>query len=598
MATKFGYVERNIENDVNWGEVGKGFADMLVAEREERQAKKDLLDDAMIKTQDALKEAPLGYNTDFNDRIIGLADNASSYLLAANKDLKAGRITPAEYMRKVQRMNSSADQIFNLSNNYNKLYEEHLNRLDSGVSGEVEQQIFEDISNMTNFNENDFFIDSTGAIVAAPLVTDKNGVTTIDPSRARSAQAMFNLAQNFIDKVDINKTTANAVAFLGDYIDTESAAASRKVGGKTVTVSDITKRDDYEQSRAAQIDIILSSDNDIASVLADSMKSKGYKVVTDINKLSKDSAEREKQVYIDLSNGKEGMAQLTDGQKKAARDHVGNLIDSMIDKKYGETTTPVVEASWQEKQFWWTQSQNKDKENTVMNQLALLYAGQTPEDVKASIQYFKGLNPNIQNIERENNQIVITYRDNKGVTRRTAPLDLTFDFITFAKSATALTGIADSDRAIKSLDLSGNIQTDFEGNIVKAEFSDNIGGVDTPMVISLPDTDVTPQKIDFQKAYGNFLDKNITVDKSGEEIQNKLKGMGIQSEFDAATNQIKIVEKTNKDTKETSGPTFNIGSVMSIDALDSYLRGNAIQQARFKNKLGTMGRGAGDDLFN
>jgi hypothetical protein len=589
MATKFGYVERNIENDVNWGEVGKGFADMLVAEREERQAKKDLLDDAMIKTQDALKEAPLGYNTDFNDRIIGLADNASSYLLAANKDLKAGRITPAEYMRKVQRMNSSADQIFNLSNNYNKLYEEHLNRLDSGVSGEVEQQIFEDISNMTNFNENDFFIDSTGAIVAAPLVTDKNGVTTIDPSRARSAQAMFNLAQNFIDKVDINKTTANAVAFLGDYIDTESAAASRKVGGKTVTVSDITKRDDYEQSRAAQIDIILSSDNDIASVLADSMKSKGYKVVTDVNKLSKDSAEREKQVYIDLSNGKEGMAQLTDGQKEAARDHVGNLIDSMIDKKYGETTTPVVEASWAEKQFWWTQSQNKDKENTVMNQLALLYAGQTPEDVKASIQYFKGLNPNIQNIERENNQIVITYRDNKGVTRRTAPLDLTFDFITFAKSATALTGIADSDRAIKSLDLSGNIQTDFEGNIVKAEFSDNIGGVDTPMVISLPDTDVTPQKIDFKKAYGKFLDDNINVNKSGTEIQNKLQGMGIQSEFDAATNQIKIVESKDKATGATSGPTFILGDAMSINALDSYLRGNATQQTRFKNKLGTMG---------
>ena len=597
MATKFGYVERNIENDVNWGEVGKGFADMLVAEREERQAKKDLLDDVMIKTQDALKEAPLGYNTDFNDRIIGLADNASSYLLAANKDLKAGRITPAEYMRKVQRMNSSADQIFNLSNNYNKLYEEHLNRLDEGVSGEVEQQIFEDISNMTNFNENDFFIDSTGAIVAAPLVTDKNGVTTIDPSRARSAQAMFNLAQNFIDKVDINKTTSNAVAFLGEYINTESEAASRKAGGKTVTKSDITKRDDYEQTRAAQIDIILSSDNDIASVLADSMKSKGYKVVTDVNKLSKDSAEREKQVYIDLSNGKEGMAQLTDGQKKEARDHVGKLIDSMIDKKYGETTTPKVEASWSEKQFWWTQGQSRDKENTVMNQLALLYAGQTPEDVKASIQYFKGLNPNIQNIERENNQVTITYRDSKGVTRRTAPLDLTFDFNTFAKSATALTGIADSDKALKSLDLSGNIQTDFEGNIVKAEFSDNIGGVDTPMKIGLPDTDVTPQKIDFQKAYGNFLDKNITVNKSGTEIQNKLQGMGIKSEINSKTNQIKIVENTDEATGATSGPTFILGDAMSINALDSYLRGNTTQQARFKSKLGTMGRGAGDDVF-
>ena len=512
MATKFGYVERNIENDVNWGEVGRGFADMLVAEREERKAKKEFLDDAMVKTQDALKEAPLGYNTDFNDRIIELSTNASSYLLSANKDMKAGKITPAEYMRKVQRLNSSADQIFNLSNNYNKLYEEHLNRLDEGVSGEVEQQIFEDISNMTNFNENDFFIDSTGAIVAAPLVTDKNGVTTIDPSRARSAQAMFNLAQNFIDKVDINKTTSNAVAFLGEYIDTESAAASRKAGGKTVTVSDITKRPDYEQSRAAQIDIILSSDNDIASVLADSMKSKGYKVVTDVNKLSKDSSEREKQVYIDLSNGKEGMAQLTDGQKKAARDHVGNLIDSMIDKKYGETTTPKVEASWAEKQFWWNQSQDKAKDNETLNQLALLYSGKSKGDIEGAIQYFKGLSEGkIQDIIRTDDNITVVYKDAKGNIVSSSPLSYTQDFNTFVKTATALTGIKDATKALKSLDLSGNLNL-INGVPTISYFEESI---------NLADIDERPLKVNFQKAYGNFLDENITVDKSGTEIQNK-----------------------------------------------------------------------------
>jgi len=580
MATKFGYVERNIENDVNWGEVGKGFADMLVAEREERQAKKDLLDDAMIKTQDALKEAPLGYNTDFNDRIIGLADNASSYLLAANKDLKAGRITPAEYMRKVQRMNSSADQIFNLSNNYNKLYEKHLNRLDSGVSGEVEQQIFEDISNMTNFNENDFFIDSTGAIVAAPLVTDKNGVTTIDPSRARSAQAMFNLAQNFIDKVDINKTTSNAVAFLGEYIDIESAAASRKAGGKTVTVNDITKRDDYEQTRAAQIDIILSSDNDIASVLADSMKSKGYKVVTDVNKLSKDSAEREKQVYIDLSNGKEGMAQLTDGQKEAARNHVGKLIDSMIDKKKEEKTTPELEASWQEKQFWWNQSQDRAKDNETLNQLALLYSGQSKGDIEGAIQYFKGLSKGkIQDIIRTDDNITVVYKDAKGNKVSSSPLSYTQDFNTFVKTATALTGIKDANKALKSLDLSGNLNL-LNGVPTISSFQESI---------NLADIDERPLKVNFQKAYGNFLDKNITVDKSATEIQNKLLGMGIQSEINSETNQIKIVESKDKSTGATSGPTFIVRDAMQINALDSYLRGNATQQARFKNKLGTMG---------
>ena len=337
MATKFGYVERNIENDVNWGEVGRGFADMLVAEREERKAKKQFLDDTMAETQDALKQAPLGYNTDFNDRIIELSTNASAYLLAANKDLKAGKITPAEYMRKVQRMNSSADQIFTLTNNYNKLYEEHLNRLDKDVSGAVEQAIFERIDNMTNFNSHDFFIDSTGTIVAAPLVTGEDGITTIDPSGALSAQAMFNLAQNFVNRLDVEGEVKTAVDRLGKYIVTEQEAATYRAGGKTVTINDITQREDYSKMRESLINGILSSDLSTASVLSDYIK--GYDVITDEKQLSKDPAERERQVFVDISNGKEGRAVLTKSQETAAREQVGTLIDGMIDKQYKTAET-------------------------------------------------------------------------------------------------------------------------------------------------------------------------------------------------------------------------------------------------------------------
>jgi len=579
MATKFGYVERNIENDVNWGEVGRGFADMLVAEREERKAKKEFLDDAMVKTQDALKEAPLGYNTDFNDRIIELSTNASSYLLAANKDMKAGKITPAEYMRKVQRLNSSADQIFTLTNNYNKLYEEHLNRLDEDISGEVEQAIFERIDNMTNFNSHDFFIDSTGAIVAAPLVTGEDGVTTIDPSKALSAQAMFNLAQNFVNKLDVEGEVDTAVKKLGAYATTEAQTASRKAGGQTVTISDISKRDDYQDMRESLINGILDSPLNTASVLADYIRGK-YKVVTDEKELSKDPAEREKQVFIDISNGKEGAAVLTEEQEKAARKQVGTLIDGMIDRTYGVTTTPKVEASWQEKQFWWNQSQDRAKDNETLNQLALLYSGKSKGDIEGAIQYFKGLSEGkIQDIIRTDDNITVVYKDAKGNIVSSSPLSYTQDFNTFVKTATALTGIKDATKALKSLDLSGNLNL-LNGVPTISYFEESI---------NLADIDERPLKVDFQKAYGNFIDENITVDKSGTEIQNKLQGMGIQSEFDAATNQIKIVESKDKATGATSGQTFILGDVMSINALDSYLRGNATHQARFKNKLATMG---------
>ncbi len=581
MATKFGYVERNIENDVNWGEVGKGFADMLVAERDERKAKKEFLDDAMVKAQDGLKEAPLGYNTDFNDRIIELSTNASAYLLAANKDMKAGKITPAEYMRKVQRMNSSADQIFTLTNNYNKLYEQHLNRLDKGVSGEVEQAIFERIDNMTNFNSHDFFIDSTGAIVAAPLVTGEDGVTTIDPSKALSAQAMFNLAQNFVNKVDVEAEAKKSADRLGTFITSNLTAPDYKNKGKAEVINDIRQKEDYNELKESLIDGILDSDLNTASVLTDYIA--GYDVVTSEKELSKDPAEREKQVFIDISNGKEGRAVLTESQEKAARERIGVVLEGMINSQYQLKETAKVEKSWSEKQFWWNQSQDRNQDNETLNQLALLYSGESKGDIEGAIQYFKGLsNGKIQDIIRTDDNITVVYKDTKGNKVSSSPLSYTQDFNTFVKTATALTGIKDANKALKSLDLSGNINllNLLNGVPTKSSFEESI---------NLADIDERPLEVDFQKAYGDFLDKNITTDKSGKEIQNKLKGMGIESEFDAATNQIKIVESKDKATGATSGKTFTVGSVMSINALDSYLRGDATQQARFKNKIGTMG---------
>jgi hypothetical protein len=448
MATKFGYVERNIENDVNWGEVGKGFADMLVAEREERQAKKDLLDDAMIKTQDALKEAPLGYNTDFNDRIIGLADNASSYLLAANKDLKAGRITPAEYMRKVQRMNSSADQIFNLSNNYNKLYEEHLNRLDEDISGKVEQQIFEDISNMTNFNENDFFIDSTGAIVAAPLVTDKNGVTTIDPSRAMSAQAMFNLAQNFVNKVDVEAEAKKSADRLATYIVSESQAPDYKNKGRNEIITDIRKRGDYLKLKKSLIDGILSSDLSTSSVLADYIG--GYDVVTKRDKLSKDPAEREKQVYIDISNGKEGRAELTESQKKVAEERIGLVLEGMIDSKTMVTETAKREIPVSRLKYWQSIKNADQAKETIATYWNQLGWGNAEEKAKAAQDLISNINVKEQGVlglqpSADGKELTIIMADSK----YTQTIDLTKNYSPeeWAGLGSVLHGEADKNKA-------------------------------------------------------------------------------------------------------------------------------------------------------
>jgi len=579
MATKFGYVERNIENDVNWGEVGKGFADMLVAEREERQVKKDLLDDAMIKTQDALKEAPLGYNTDFNDRIIDLASNASSYLLAANKDLKAGKLTPAEYMRKVQRMNSSADQIFTLTNNYNKLYEEHLNRMDSKppLSGAVEQAIFERIDNMTNFNENDFFIDSTGAIVAAPLVKGDNGITTIDPSGALSAQAMFNLAQNFVNRLDVESEVNTAVNRLGKYIVTEQKAATYKAGGKTVTINDITQREDYSKMRESLINGILSSDLSTASVLADYIK--GYDVITDEKQLSKDPAERERQVFVDISNGKEGQAVLTKKQKAAAREQVGTLIDGMIDKEYKTAETARKEYSASQKS---TYRSGKVKEELAgyWNQLGWGNAEQKKEAVELLIANKAvlgggviGLKPNDKFTELE-----VIFTDPK--KNRTIDLRQSWSPMEWANLGSDIHGETNKNKAVAAGGGWGkNRQYQYLDAEGKPLFKD---------VESLREGAQDKPGID--EIYGSHLKSKIKKGSSSQDITSALSGTGFEMDG----------RKLYKDGKPVSNRIYDFDNQSDIDALIANVStleaAKSFVVSRKISPTGT-GTGAGDDLF-
>lgn len=581
MATKFGYVERNIENDVNWGEVGKGFADMLVAERDERKAKKEFLDDAMVKTQDGLKQAPLGYNTDFNDRIIELSTNASAYLLAANKDMKAGKITPAEYMRKVQRMNSSADQIFTLTNNYNKLYEEHLNRLDKGVSGEVEQAIFERIDNMTNFNSHDFFIDSTGTIVAAPLVTGEDGVTTIDPSKALSAQAMFNLAQNFVNKVDVEAEAKKSADRLGTFITSKSTAPDYRNKGKAEVINDIRQKEDYNELKESLIDGIIGSDLNTASVLTDYIK--GYDVVTNEKELSKDPAEREKQVFIDISNGKEGRAVLTESQEKEARERIGVVLEGMIDSKYELKETAKKEYS--PSQIARSRSNKVKKELAgYWNQVGWGDAKQKKEAVESLIANAAVLKGGVIGIRpiNDSKQLEIIFKDSS--KNRTIDLEKNYSPIEWANLGSDIHGETDKNKAVAA---GGGWGEDRQYQY-KDESDLNLFVGATKLRKGAQDTGPSPLE-----QYGSYLKREITPGSSSQDITSALAGTGFEM----------IGKKLYKGDKLVSNKIYNfdsqsdvddlIANVSTVDAAKSFIVSRKISPS---TGTGT-GTGAGDDLF-
>ena len=69
MSTGYGYVDRQVENEIDWSAVASGFTDTLKAEVAAREAKKAELDKAAREMQEILANAPSGSYDEANELI-------------------------------------------------------------------------------------------------------------------------------------------------------------------------------------------------------------------------------------------------------------------------------------------------------------------------------------------------------------------------------------------------------------------------------------------------------------------------------------------------------------------------------------------------
>ena len=518
MATKFGYVERNLENDVNWANVGKGFSDMLLAERDERKAKKGALDDAMQETQEGLrKNAPIGYNTDFNDRMIGLAANSNAFVLAANKDLKSGNITPEDYMRKLHRVNSSADTTFALANNYNKLYEDKLKRMDAKDSGNVEQAAFEAMSKLVDFNKHDFMIDGDGTIVAAPLITDENGITKLDANNARSVQAIFNLAQNNVDRFDVDGSIEEKVARLGkDILGTDVAATYGKAGLRRV-IGDMSKNspEKYKNFKEKSLKSMLVNDLDVASILTD--YSSNYETTTDKKEWL---ANKSKFIYVDIENGKEiVIGDLTEKQKEDAMNILDNVWEGQVDTSSVETASPRREYQLSKTKYYKSLADGGKASQTVSTLWNQVGYGDTEEKARA-LESLLGnkhvIAGGVLGIKSSDDgkSLELIYKDSD----KNRSIDLTKNYtpMEWAEVGSEIHGESDLKKAVAA---GGGWKEGVTFTTV-GEGNDDFRGIGSLREGAMP-------KEDIDVAYNRIVGENISKVTSNEDISTYLNGIGI-----------------------------------------------------------------------
>jgi len=564
--TSYGYVERNLENDVNWAEVGKGFSDMLIEERDERKEKKQYLEDVFAETQANFeKNAPIGYNTTFNDLTMDVASNSTSFAVAAKRDLQRGLMSPQDFLKKMQRLNASADVFFELGNNFNSIYEKKLDRMDKNESGGVEQVSFEAMADLTNFNNHGVTVDKNGNIVAAPLVKDKNGVVSMDVNNARSVQAVFNLAQNEVNRLDLDGEVQKKVKILGEKtLGKDVAATQSKEGLKTVLKGlKVTDPERYNEWKQSVVEGIMASDLDIASVLHD--YNKIYELTTDPEVYKKN---KDKYIYVDLTDGKEVKVELTQEQRDKAAEIIEGVVDSQSKSSQEETAKSKISIDADTRKAWREGAATNKMKADAVTMLGYLYAGKTQGDIEAAMTYFEGLNDSIKSIVKTENGIsVTTYDKGKEVTTN-IPLKTkgkVIDFNMFVKSATALTKKIDVSDALNKIDKS-NL------NYVDGKYVFNPSTASVSRIIR-PSNDVT-------KDFLNQLDADFNAAKTPKDYASLVDKADFKNKQEG--NIISILDADGNVTG-----TFDVTQPSDIITLKQYVSNSFKTDAEREGYIGT-----------
>jgi hypothetical protein len=264
----FKYAERSAESRVDWNEISKSMVDML---KEQTRLRNEKLDDA-VKLQGevttTLSDAPMGSDTNANQRVSQFAADAQEYSLMMNKLWRSGEMSYREYMASTNNFKTNTEGYLGQAEKYAANYEKHVQRMEANENGFVqgsgvevsELARVEDFGNFSKFSP----------VIDAP--TGSIALVGEDGQRFASVSQLGVAVMGTYDRLDVAGLTKQAVDQLGNI--------TRPFGGGVTVEGVLTPRDaegnpigeltEYEKAEDEIVGGILdTSDNAATSTLVD-----------------------------------------------------------------------------------------------------------------------------------------------------------------------------------------------------------------------------------------------------------------------------------------------------------------------------------------
>jgi len=404
----FGYVERDQEAFVNWASIGTQISKDLEKIRVNRQEQRDELDRVTNEAVTTINELTANQPKLVSEFYMDGANDMRQYLLMLNKEMKAGRLAPSEYMKKKQVLMDGVTQLGDAAKAFATDYEESMKLMQEGKS--AGQKIFQD-EQYDAFKSTDgkgiYVNPADGRVYIAKRNPD--GTINNNPEDLLSVNKLYARRKDIVYKYDVIGEANKNVKVLGDIV-------KAKRSGNVLTLKDVMQNPEYLKAEGDIINSMMSSPRNVGSILSDYVG--GYSFT-----LKPEEAKGDPNKILLTEDGMGlYMPQLTDAQRKKAEEALRAQLRVQLDKV--ETPMPVFAPQTGSGSGFGVE---REKDLGHLEILRKIYAGSEAE-VTTALQNIPEINREIKRVRKDGNKLIIEYNPvlNKDgeVTSQRAPQTL------------------------------------------------------------------------------------------------------------------------------------------------------------------------------
>ena len=422
MASKFGYVERGADSQVDWAEVSKGFSDKILGAQQRKQQRAQAIEDLTEVARNV--EIPLGANTDWNTRFMEFAQGEVIPKIGAFKRMyDRGELSNKQYMTILQRATDSTARAMDLKKLIDVRYDQLMKQADEGKLSKFNQQLLDKSNKFTDLNNMTLVMQDNGNVVANRLVPDGKGgfVNSTDPTDVASMEAIANIYMDSPEIYDASKNITDIASDLGEFQYVFRELANYQKAGTITTVEDITKlgadvnvpdelkeiSEEYLKAENGYIESMMSNPQNLRSLLMDYVsedpKTGNQYSVCDPGEDCKGSDKV--RVFYNANNQIE--ADITEEQKGVIKDKIRAELRSKLDRKVDTDETGRIRKATKVK----TDKPPKPEEvsaNDIVGLIAQLWYGDQTQ-LNYAAKKLKSINPDIADIVRNKDSAEIIY---------------------------------------------------------------------------------------------------------------------------------------------------------------------------------------------